>query len=325
MVQNLRDNREKRVPVFLFTGFLGAGKTTFLQDTLSDPDSYQHSETTLLLICEEGEAEYNPIRFPSPDVCIEVIEEEEELTPANLRAIMAKYDNEIDRVFVEYNGMWMIETLYNALPRNWVVFQEMTFMDAEMFQMYNLNMRQLTFDKLKTAEMVIFNRCEKGMDKMPLHKEVRIANRKSQIIYEYGPQDIEIDDIEDPLPFDKTKSSFEIGDEMYAEWYRDINEHEDDYEGKTITVKGRVALAEELPAGKFAFGRHVMTCCVDDIQFAGLMCIYANSDDFKTGDWVEIKAKVRNVYEEAYGEKGPVLYAKTIKRCDPVVPEVATF
>lgn len=325
MVQSLRDNREKRIPVFLFTGFLGAGKTTFLQDTLSDPDTYQNNETTLLLVCEEGESEYNPIKFPSPDVIVEVIEEEDELNPANLRAIMDKYDNDIDRVFVEYNGMWMLESFYNALPRNWVVFQEMTFIDTTMFEMYNLNMRQLTFDKLKTAEMVIFNRATRDMDKMPLHKEVRIANRKSQILYEYGPQDIEIDSIEDPLPYDKSKSSFTIDDDMYAEWYRDINENEDDYEGKTITIRGRVALAEELPAGRFAFGRHIMTCCVDDIQFAGLMCIYANSDEFKTGDWVMLKAKVRNVYEEAYGEKGPVLFAKSVKKCAPADPEVATF
>ena len=73
-------------------------------------------------------------------------------------------------------------------------------------------------------------------------------------------------------------------------------------------------MAEDLSTkGRFAFGRHVMTCCVEDIQFAGLMCIYANADDFKTGDWVEITAKVRVEYEEAYGEKGPVLYAKSVK------------
>ena len=85
-------------------------------------------------------------------------------------------------------------------------------------------------------------------------------------------------------------------------------------------------MAEDLSTkGRFAFGRHVMTCCVEDIQFAGLMCIYANADDFKTGDWVEITAKVRVEFEEAYGEKGPVLYAKSVKACAPADPEVATF
>ena len=68
-----------------------------------------------------------------------------------------------------------------------------------------------------------------------------------------------------------------------------------------------------------------MTCCVEDIQFGGLMCVYEKADKFKTGDWVQIEAAVRIEYEEAYGEVGPVLYARSVKKCEPANPEVATF
>jgi len=321
MVQRLEDRKE--IPVYLFTGFLGGGKTTFIQDTLNTPE-FDGDVPTLLLVCEEGEVEYDQTAFASPEnVFVEYIEDEEDLNQQKLAEINRKY--RFDRVMVEYNGMWMLTSFFSSMPPNWVIAQEMCFFDATTFLMYNQNMRQQCFDKMQTAELVVFNRCTKGFDKMPFHKEVRIANRKSQILYEYGPYDVEPDNIPDPLPFDKNASRFKIEDDWYAEWYRDINENEDDYEGKIITVKGRVALSDELPAGKFAFGRHVMTCCVQDIQFAGLMCIYANSQDFKTGDWVEITAKVRIEYEEAYGEKGPVLYARTVTPCEPADPEVATF
>ncbi len=324
MAVKLEDRQAKEIPVYLFTGFLGGGKTTFIQDTLQTPE-FDADVPTLMLVCEEGEVEYDVTKFASPEnVFVEYIEEESELTRINLQRIASKY--RFDRVLVEYNGMWLLQTLFQNMPNNWLIAQEMLFLDATTFLMYNQNMRQLCFDKLQTAELVVFNRCTKGFDKMPFHKEVRVANRRSQILYEYGPYDVEPDDIEDPLPFDKTQSKITIPDEFYAEWYRDINENENDYEGKTLTLRGRVAMAEDISAkGRFAFGRHVMTCCVEDIQFAGLMCIYANSEEFKTGDWVEITAKVRIEYEEAYGEKGPVLYAKSVAPCEPADPEVATF
>ena len=47
------------IPVYLFTGFLDAGKTKFIQETLED-ERFNNGENTLLLICEEGEEEYEP-------------------------------------------------------------------------------------------------------------------------------------------------------------------------------------------------------------------------------------------------------------------------
>ena len=48
---------QQDVPVFLFTGFLEAGKTKFIQETLEDA-RFNNGEQTLLLLCEEGEEEY---------------------------------------------------------------------------------------------------------------------------------------------------------------------------------------------------------------------------------------------------------------------------
>lgn len=309
-------------PIYLFTGFLGAGKTTFIKETLENHE-FGDDGRTLLLICEEGDVEYEPKKFVGPGVRVEVINSEDEINPANLSKIAAPGD--FDRIVVEYNGMWENQKLFAAMPRGWVIAQEMALFDAGTFMMYNQNMRQLCFNKMQTADMVVFNRCEKGFDKMPYHKEVRIANRKNFIVYEYGPDDIEPDNIEDPLPYDMTKSQIEIEDDWFAEWYRDLNENEENYDGKTFIIKGRVALSNELPDGQFAFGRHIMTCCEADIQFAGLLSYYSGQEKLEVGDWVKITAKVRIEYAEAYKEKGPVLYIKKLERCEPTDPEVATF
>ena len=60
------------VPVYLFTGFLGSGKTTFLMDLLSGEDFYD-GERTMVLLCEEGEVELDPEQFAFPDVFVERI------------------------------------------------------------------------------------------------------------------------------------------------------------------------------------------------------------------------------------------------------------
>ena len=312
----------REIPVYLFTGFLGAGKTTFIKETLENHE-FGDDGRTLLLICEEGDIEYEPDKFVGPGVRVEIINSEEEMNPANLAKISAPGD--YDRVVVEYNGMWENQRLFEAMPRGWVIAQEMALFDTGTFMMYNQNMRQLCFNKMQTADMVVFNRCEKGFDKMPYHKEVRIANRKNFIVYEYAPDDIEPDDIEDPLPYDMSKSQIEIEDDWFAEWYRDLNENEENYDGKTFIIKGRVALSNELPNGQFAFGRHIMTCCEADIQFAGLLSYYSGQEELSVGDWVKITAKCRVEYAEAYKEKGPVLYIKKLERCEPTDPEVATF
>ena len=82
---------KKEIPVYLFTGFLGAGKTTFIQDTLESED-FLTEECTLFLVCEEGEVEYEPEKFFDKDIHIEVVDEEEKLTTELMDSLADKYD-----------------------------------------------------------------------------------------------------------------------------------------------------------------------------------------------------------------------------------------
>ena len=72
-------NMPQEIPVYLFTGFLDAGKTTFIQDALESRD-FNENEQTLLLVCEEGEVEYEPDRFYQSDNEKVVIEQIEDVT-----------------------------------------------------------------------------------------------------------------------------------------------------------------------------------------------------------------------------------------------------
>ena len=46
------------MPVFVINGFLEAGKTQFITNTLQQ-DYFQADGTTVLILCEEGDTEYD--------------------------------------------------------------------------------------------------------------------------------------------------------------------------------------------------------------------------------------------------------------------------
>lgn len=316
-------NKPKDVPVYLFTGFLEGGKTKFIQETLEDR-RFCNGEKTLLLVCEEGEEEYAPEQFASDTVQIRVVEEQKDLTRENLEKWLAETKSE--RVVVEYNGMWMLDVLYNAMPENWMVYQEFMFADSTSFLSYNSNMRQLVYDKLKSAELVVFNRFdEKTMDKMAFHKIVRGASRRADIAYEAKNGKVVYDDIEDPLPFDLNAPIVEIGDEDFALFYRDMADEPKKYDGKTVRFKCRALVRKKLPAGCFVVGRHVMTCCVEDIQFAALVCQWDKADTVKDDSWMILTAKVSFKFHRAYNRRGPVLSYISAESCEAPEQPVATF
>lgn len=317
-------------PVYLFLGFLESGKTKFIQETLEDK-RFDSGEKTLLIVTEEGEKEYDPSRFAVKDVSIVVLDGKEDLTEAKLAALQLEHN--AGRVLVEYNGMWLLEDFYKAMPEGWMINQVMTFFDSSTFLSYNANMRQLTYDKIQGTQMVVFNRFSEDMDKLEFHKQIRAITRRSDIVYEYSKPRIvdgkeqfaEYDDIEDPLPFDVNAPVVEIEDRDYAFFYRDLSENMKNYIGKTVKFKGLVATDKRLPPDNVVVGRHIMTCCEADIQYSGLACILPQPMGLKTRDWIEVTAKIEMKQHTIYRGKGPVLTAIKAERCNPPDEQLATF
>lgn len=310
------------IPVYLFTGFLEGGKTTFIQQTLEDK-SFNSGENTLLLICEEGEIEYETDKFASIGVSLKYVDSVEELTKENLS--LWQKETGAKRVIVEYNGMWMLKDLFSAIPESWIIYQEMCFLDGSSFINYNANMRSLVVDKFNNCDLVVFNRCDGNTDKMELHKIVRSVSRRADIAYEFKDGYTEYDDIEDPLPFDITQKEITITDENFAIWYRDLVEEPKKYNGKILEFLGIAAKDGNMPKLEFAIGRHIMTCCEDDIQFGGIVAQWNNGDKIKTGMWLKIKGKIKIEYNELYGNKGPVLKVLEASQSNPPQQKVATF
>ena len=207
---------------------------------------------------------------------------------------------------MEYNGCWLLDRFFEAMPESWVINQMMTFFDANTFLSYNQNMRQLVFDKIQMTQMVVFNRCKGGFDKMPFHKAVRGISRRPDIVYEYLGGNPEFDDIEDPLPFDVDAPVVQIEDRDFAWFYRDMAEKGKSYIGKTVKFKGMAALSKKVPAG-FA------------VKTGGLL------KDIKTRDWLTVTGKIVYEYNSVYHSQGPVIIAEKLERAEPPDDPVATY
>ena len=101
-------------PVYIINGFLESGKTEFITYTLDQP-YFQIKGKTLIILCEEGENEYDPALLKRSNACLELMEQEEDFTPEKLLELEKKVKPE--RIIIEYNGFPGIGAWSSRLPQ----------------------------------------------------------------------------------------------------------------------------------------------------------------------------------------------------------------
>lgn len=306
-------------PVYIINGFLESGKTEFIVYTLAQP-YFQLRGKTLLVLCEEGEVEYDEKLLKDSKTILERIGEEEDFTPSALMELDKKYKPE--RVIIEYNGMWNFKNM--KLPWHWTVEQQITCIDASTFPMYYTNMKSLLAEMVKKSEMIIFNRCDGIKDLASYKRNIKAVNRQAEIIFE--DSNGEIDEIfEDDLPYDLQDDPIVLDNSGYGIWYIDSMDHLERYVDKRVRFTAQVLKPENFPEGYFVPGRMAMTCCAEDMSFLGYVCQYAGAAELRMRDWVRVTAVVKEEYWADYNGKGPVLHAESVERTKAPREEVISF
>lgn len=306
---------QPEVMIYLMTGFLDSGKTQFLKFTLAQ-DYFQIDGTTLLLLCEEGEEEYDPEELKKYGVVIEKVDSQEELTEELLAELDVKYRPE--RVVIEYNGMWKVSDFEKMkLPEGWGIEQKLTTVDASTFQMYLTNLKPLFVEMVRDAELVLFNRCTDLKPLAGYRRSVKVVSPQAEVIFE--DENGEIENIfQDHVPYDLNVPVIEIRPEDYGIWYVDVMENPDRYRGKIVEYTARVLKPRSFPSKLFFPGRMAMTCCADDTTFLGYVCKSAYAPKLKAGQWVKIRAKIEYAKLAMYHGTGPVLEAENIEVGDEI-------
>lgn len=316
----------EETPVYLFFGFMDSGKTTLVKETLFDNEFAKELKSFLLIVCEDGDEEYDEERISSLGGTLVRFEEEENFTAEALKELDEKYAPQA--VFIEYNGTWEVAPLYEMDgPKSWTIVQSLCTVDATTFEMYMINMRAMMSEQIFKADVVIFNRCDDTVKKSKFRANVKSINRPCQIVYERA--DGSIDNAEEELPFDINASTIDITDADYALWFTDCMDNPKKYDGKKVSFLGLIYNPKDgsgkLKPGVFVPGRFAMTCCVEDIQFLGMKCKYPKADEMEHKSWINITAEVKYEFAKEYKGKGPVLYPVSIEHADKPSDELVYF
>lgn len=306
---------EEKIPVFLINGFLEAGKTQFLQFTMSQ-EYFQTEGKTLLIVCEEGDTEYDEALLKKTRTSVVYIEDVEEMTPERLTEL--ELLNDPERVLIEWNGMWDQNAL--RLPADWEVFQQVTVLDGSTLNLYIANMKPLLGNMLRASELVICNRCDDVPDEMltSYRRTIRAMCQNGQLVLEDEEGEIQQEMLEEDLPYDVNAPVIRIEPEDFGLWYFDCMDVPSRYEGKTVEFTGMVLKSPEFPKNYFVPGRMAMTCCEADMTFIGYVCKSKEARKLETKQWVRVKAKVAYEFWQDYGEKGPVLYAESVEPAEEI-------
>ena len=309
-------------------GFLESGKTTFAKETLMDR-GFTGGAKTLLLVCEDGEEEYDLEALKKANIYTEFIEEDQ-LTTDHLLDLQDKYNPE--QVMIEYNGMWKLDKIFEIrVPKGWTVVQVISFVNAETYDVYSQNMKATMVEQFNSADMVIFNRCDENSKIPEWRRSIKAVNRRAQIIFEMKDGSIapETNEPED-LPYDVSADVIELPDDDFGIWYMDCQDEPQKYTGKTVKFLAQVCQTNRAGKDSFVPGRFAMTCCVQDIQFVGFPCKYAEYKNLKQRDWITVTAKVNLKYHPIYKGQtpdsvGPVLTAINVEPAAAPRDDVVTF
>lgn len=309
------------IPVYLFTGFLESGKTTFIKEILKD-EQFIGNEKSVLFLCEEGIEELEENELKNAKITLIPVEEEEDFTTEFIKKHVK--ENKATRIFIEFNGMWDFENLFDSvIPEEYDIAQIICTIDSSTFKTYMGNMGAIIVNQFREADLVIFNRCNADTKKIALRGSVKSVNPQSRVLFEN--ENGEIDNSEDALPFDIEADIIQPEDYDFGILYEDMMSNPDKYDGKKIKVKVMAYDPEKYPPKFSILGRNAMTCCADDITPLGLICEFKNDVELENKEWVDIVATVKKTFVRQYESDLPVLHVDSISSTEKPEDELVYF
>ena len=299
-------NELKQIPVFVINGFLEAGKTQFTKFTMQQ-DYFITNGKTLLIVCEEGEEEYDKEMLEKYNTVAIYIEDLEELSLDKLRKLDKEYKPE--RVIIEWNGIWLQDKL--VIPSEWFINQMVSIFDTSTMDLYFKNMKAFMGPMLKYTELIICNRADDIEEEIlaKYHLSLRAMAANAEIVFEGKDGEIR-GDFSIELPYNLDDQIIKIENKDFGIFYVDSIDRPEKYNGKVFEFTAQVLKPPHDPFGNvFVPVRKVMTCCEDDVQYLGHICNYKGAINLKNRQWVKVRARLEYKYHDAYKQEGPVFEA----------------
>ncbi len=313
-------NNKKQV--YMIYGFLESGKTQFINFTLNQ-DYFYSDDTTLLIVCEEGEEEYDTEALKEKNVVVEVLDDFTDFNLTTLKELDQQYKPE--RILIEYNGTWSCKEI--ILPSNWEMQQQLITADGTTFETYFANMRVLFADMIRNSELLIMNRCD-GLETQKLtgfKRSIKSINPAIEVVFEDADGEIDLPVEDEDLPFDLTAPLVEIKPDQFGIWFVDMWDNPGRYAGKKFHVKAMAMREPGMAKNAFVAGRPAMNCCAEDLVFMGVFCKYDGASKLVNKQWIDIVFTIVDEFNEEYDGNGPVLYIQELKESAPLQDPVVNL
>lgn len=161
--------------VQLISGFLEAGKTTFI-NTLLKQDRFRNTNV-LILSFEQGFTDYHVPPYVTCNILyMEDLEE--------LRNIAASQLRVFDHILIEYNGTWGFSDLLRSMPDKTKIEQIYFLVDAATFHSYITNIPTMQ-EQVSESDIVLVNRADE-QEVQKIRQQIYGFNQKALCI---GEQD----------------------------------------------------------------------------------------------------------------------------------------
>lgn len=291
-------------PVYICTGFLNSGKSTFIKDTLMNQEWIEDG-TTLLIRCEDGEEDFSEEYMDARKMFMLEVEDMDDLN----QDFFAKCDKLYHpaQIIIEYNGMWNLQEIMDAdYPKNWEIEGVYSTVNGETLEMYLKNMRNILMNQLVESELIVVNRCGEDVNRSGFRRSLKMQNPIGQILFE-DPEGNILPQTIDDLPYDVNAQHIELADEDYGVWYVDAYENPERYVGKEISFLAQLTRPAKMPTDMVIPGRMIMACCEEDVDFYGYPTFLPGPAAITDKQWVRVKARFEYKRIQKFQPKQPCL------------------
>ena len=294
----------------LINGFLDAGKTFYIRESIQN-DYFHKYGTTLILCFEQGEEEYDLAALTERRTSVAYHDGTEDVLAFCRRSIR---EHRPDRIYVEMNAM--TEGLREQLPEELRVTFSVTLLDWATMPLYFRNYRQLIQRMVASSQQVVFRGCPSRELLAPYSQPFRLMNQSASYLRQ-DPMGYHERAFDLFLPFSLEGSEISIDQGSYLPFWLDALDHPEHYQGKILRFTDPLELRRIGEEESWSAGRVVMVCCMADLQFMGLALEdYGKSFE---GGWITLEAAAR-VERDEYGR--PRLKLRPERICRAPAPDV---
>ena len=291
----------------LVYGFLGAGKTTHIRESVIN-DVFRRHGSTLIICFEKGEEGFDPDELAAANASVEYYGSGD-ITGFCLDCLER---HRPDRVYIEMNAMK--QDIRENLPGCLKINSAVTLIEWQTMQVYYANFTQMISQMVAASQQVTFRGCPSAELLAPYSQAFRLMNPNASYLRQ-DPMGYHEKAFEMFLPYSLDDPEILINEDKFLPFWLDALDHPEHYDGKRITFSRPVELRRSGAGEPWTCGRVVMTCCMADLQFMSFE-IGSDGDDPDEGGWFTGSA-LAAAAAGSYGRRRLRLRFETLQRAEP--------